>query len=848
MPKSYIHVYKHGNSIQHTYIEDGQRKFESIKYQPLLAYQSNERTEWKDVHGNYLKPRLFESMSEAHEWKEANKKMFDVYGDIKPEVAFIAENYVGDLIPQKQLMNIYALDIECFGSNGFPKSENPDDVITVVTFLNMVTKHYYVFGLADFEHKRKDVSYYRCNNEKHLLLSIIDFFNRQDIDIITGWYSTAFDIPYIVERIELVIGQDESKKLSPTRKLRKGHKIVNKREVTVYDIQGIISLDYLDLYQKFTFEMKESYQLDFIAKAEGVGQKLEFKEEYSDLNTLWLENPQRYVEYNIMDVELIDNLDKKLKFIDLAISYAYMMKCDISNIFGTVGPWDALLYSELRNKGVLVPPLKVNKLQEYPGGFVAEPIKGRVRWTSVFDIVSSYPNTICSYNISPDTIVDRRDVPYELQALIDDMENIEDYYDVLHPRLEEITNLLKKYNLCLCANGTVYTTERMGFLTDIVGRIFNDRKKVKNQIKELKKRGPIDGDVAQYEIDLGVLENRSQVLKIAVNSVYGALANIHFRFFDIRLASAITSSAQVSNRGVTRYITTKIPDISLVYGDTDSNFLSFEKLVAKRFPDGEPDPETVTKFILKFQDKILEPVIGEFFEVMGDTYNMYQRTIQMEAECIADTSIFLEKKKYAMHQLWKEGDWYISKPKLKIKGIEVVRSSTPAVVRAKLKEALGLIFESDNDTLIEFVENFKKDFYLMSFDSVAFPRGVNFYKDAFVNGEEVKEEYTLQSKSLPIAVRASLIFNRALEEHDLTDKYLPITSGSKIKFCYIKLPNKFRSDVLGMLTKMPDEFKPLYQIDYDTQWEKAFAAPLSKITDTIGWHIEQVATLEDFFS
>jgi DNA polymerase elongation subunit (family B) len=787
-------------------------------------------------------------MSEAAEWKEANKKMIDVYGDIRPEVAFIAENYIGDMFPQKAFMNIYAIDIECIGHKGFPKAANPEDFISCVTFLNMVTKQYYVLGLVDFKNTRRDVHYYKCRDEKHLLLSIADFVRRQEIDIITGWYSTAFDIPYIVERMELVLGEGASKDLSPTHKIRKGTKIVNKKEVTVYDIHGIIALDYLDMYQKFTFENKETYNLDFIAKAEGVGGKLEFKEDYGDLTTLYNQNPQLYIEYNIMDVELIDNLDMKLKFIDLAISYAYMMKCDIGNIFGTVAPWDALLYSELRGKGILVPPLKANHKEDYVGGFVAEPKRGRVKWVSVYDIVSSYPNTICSYNISPDTIINTNDLPEDLYRLICDMTDIEDYYNLDDPKLAEITKLLKKYSMCLCANGTVYTTERMGFLTDIVGRIFADRKKVKGQIKALKNKGPGDNK-AQYDLDLGVLENKSQVLKIAVNSVYGALANEYFRFFDIRLACAITSSAQVSNKGVTRYITTRLPDISLVYGDTDSNFLSFEKTVAKRYPNGEPDPETVTKFILKYQEKVLEPVINRFFVELGDTFNMYQRTIQMEAECIADVSIFVEKKKYAMHQLWKEGEWFIEKPKLKIKGIEVVRSSTPAVVRTKLKEALGLMFGADNESLIDFVESFKKEFYKMGFDAISFPRGVNFWKTVTdARGNETMEEYTIESKSLPIAVRASFVFNKALEDNHLEDKYLQISTGSKIKFCYIKKPNKFRSDVIGVLAKMPEEFNNHFKIDYDTQWEKAFAAPLTKILDCIGWTIEYVQTLEDFFS
>lgn len=857
--KSYINCVTIGKYVIHKYIEDGVRKVEKVQIQPLYGFRvKNSETEWKDIYGNSLSTIRFEDVFQAREWKKENKDVIEIYGDISPHIAFITENYNGLITPQKQHMNIYNFDIEVYAEpgKGFPKSDNPINIINAVTFQNMMTNQYYTFSLKDYTSKIPNLSYYKCNSEIDLLESIIDFINRQEIDILTGWNIEGFDIPYIVDRIRMLLGDDKVENLSPLKKVYKSSKIINKHEIAVYSILGIPILDYLELYQKFTFDNKESYTLDFIAKVELGEEKLKFKEEYGNLTNLYNENFELFIDYNIKDVDLICSLDQKLKFIDIAINYGYMMKCNIDDIFGTVKPWDALLYSELYNNKILCSPSKVVSSSDYLGGYVKEPSKGMHEWITVFDIVSSYPNQIISFNLSPETIVPDREILQieELKQIKMNYTGIEKCIDI--EQLDKIKPILEKYNVSFTCNGYFFKRNVQGFIPKIVSEIFNERVRIKGLVSDHKRRKEelkkmleecreyeyatkeeILKEIEDCERQMEYLQNRSMVLKICINSVYGCLGSNYFRYYDTRISSAVTWQGQLCARGVANYLQKNVDNISWRYSDTDSVFFSLDKVVKDRFKDTCPEKSKIVSFLSKYQDNFMIPVIDKFFDTMGKNLNAREMTIKMEHECLADLTIFVEKKKYVMRQLLKEGELLLDKPKLKIKGIEVVRSSTPQIVRDKLKSALQLILDTnDNDALIRFTNDFRKEFETLPFEKVASPRGVNL------------KEYNLNSNALPIQVRASLIYNKALKDLKLDEKYVSIGDGSKIKFSYIKMPNIFNSDTISCMDKMPEELSKKFEIDYKTQFEKTFNAPLKKIVETIGWVFEKNNTInEDFF-
>lgn len=828
--KSFISVVQYNNKIHHSYIENGVRKKEVVNYQPIRGFITEKESEWKDVYGNNLSTTRFPDMKSCSEWTKEQINILDVYGDIQNVPAFITENYPTDIPIQKEHMNIYNFDLECnVGSaGGFPKASDPENYINAITFQNMVTNQYYVYSLKDYTPTESNVTYTKCKNEEDLLEHIIDFLMIKNVDILSGYNINAFDIPYIVDRITLVMGEDKAKRLSPMNKLRKLDKIVNKKVTTTYFIEGIIIADYIELYKKFVFDGRESYSLDYISQYELGAGKLEYKDEHGNLNTLYQYDFRKFIDYNIKDVELVYLLEQKLHFIDIAIGYAYSMKCNIDDIFGTLKPWDSLLFSILYNKKILCNPSKYSSAEEFLGGYVREPVRGMQKWVEVVDIISSYPNQIIQSNMSPETILSNKEI-YSNNDLVWIKEGdwcLDNCIDI--EKLSTIQETLEKYNVTYTCNGQFFRRDKQGFIPEIVESVFNERLAIKGKIKEAKKRNATKGEI-EY------LENQSLITKIKINSLYGAMATEYFRWYDIRIASAVTHQGQLCARGAGEYVTKLYSDIDWIYSDTDSLFFSLNKTVNQRFKN-LPDKKTIAEFCMKYHNNVIVPTLKEFFAKLNTILNTFKPAVGMEFECLADVNIFIEKKKYVMQIVNKEGDWCLDNPKLKIKGIEVVRSSTPQCVRDKLKTALDLIFKTeDNDVLIDFIEEFRTEFYKLKYEQVAFPRGVNF------------SEYTLQSKSLPIAVRAAFIYNQALVNMNLHNKYLSIGDGGKIKFCYIKVPNVYRSDVIGVLDKLPEEMINTFKIDYPLQFKKAFLNPLEKIFDCIGWKLEKVNCLDDIF-
>lgn len=847
--KSYINVYQDSaRTLRHIYIEDGKVFDERVPFKPFLGVHamSSESTSWTDMYGKPARIKVFDSIPEMKEWKKENDVGLDILGDISPTIQFIATKYRKDIQIQKQGMIIWNIDIEVDvkAGEGFPRPESAAFPINAITIQDMVSKTYTTFSLKDYNNIRKDVSYVRCHSENDLINRFLHFFETQNPHIITGWNIQFFDIPYIVNRVNRVMGPEDVKKLSRERN-------VSKREATnsmgqkqlYYALQGHIIWDYYDLYKKYQLEPRERYTLSFIAQTELGKDKIDYSE-HGNLGELYENDFQKFIDYNIEDTTLVGDLDDKLGYIDLAISIMYKAKCTPDAIFGTVQPWDCLIYNEMLNRKILCPPNSRGIKEEFPGGYVKTPITGMHEWVVVYDIVSSYPNQIRSFNISPETIVSDRDLPDELRRVGEKLAFIKDPDDTdkdVCPcenidDIEKYTELFQKYDVCFTANGKFFRRSKEGIIPSIYSKLFNERLGYKKMGKEKKKEyNNTKNPVTKHEMEQADLY--SYTLKILLNSGYGSLANIHSRYFDLRIAEAITTNGQTCCRGVSNYLDNKYADITRVYNDTDSCFYNMSGILKKRFPKGVPNNQECLDFLLKFNKTVFEPSINGFFERLSVAMNMRELTIAMEAECIADISIHTAKKRYIMSKVWDEGVFHVEKPKLKIRGVEIVRTSTPQVVRDKLKEAVNLIFETkSNDALIEYVEQVKKDFFKMSFEDIAFPRSVTF------------SDYTLSSKGIPIGVRAALIYNKFIKDNKLTDKYQLISDGDKIKFILIKKPNKLGSNVVGIPTTLPEELAKHIQIDYDEQFAKTFIAPLESIFAAIGWTYEKKANLLDFFS
>ena len=356
----------------------------------------------------------------------------------------------------------------------------------------------------------------------------------------------------------------------------------------------------------------------------------------------------------------------------------------------------------------------------------------------------------------------------------------------------------------------------------------------------LKRKRQLENEISRYK-------NLQLAKKVQLNSAYGALGNEYFRFFDLRQAEAITFSGQLSIRWIgdklnlymNKLLKTEGVDY-VIASDTDSVYLHLGPLVDMVYGKKNIEEEKIVDFIDKACQEKIEPFIDKAYQELADYMNAFDQKMFMKREVIANKGIWTAKKRYILNVWDSEGVRY-GEPKLKMSGIEAVKSSTPGSCREKIKQALKVVMKGTEAEFHEFNRKFKEEFYTLPFEDVAFPRGVS----ELTKYESKTDVY---QKGTPIHVRGALIYNKMIQSKKLTLKYQSIKDGDKIKFCYMKLPNPTHENVLSVLNVLPKEFGLEKYIDYETQFEKAYLEPLKIIVNTFGWSAEPVASLRGFFT
>ena len=850
MSSFYTNVQVHGSSILLRSVENGKRERRKVKYLPSLFVPSSKPTEFTDVHGNHLSEVKPGTMRECRDFIEQYKDVdgFKIYGMQRYEYQFIADEYPGHIDWDLSHINMTNIDIEVESENGFPDPTLANEIINAITFKNNQGK-FVVLGLGEFNNTRDDVTYYRCRDEIDLLKRFIDEWSGDYPDIVTGWNVKFFDIPYLVNRIRKLLGEPMANRLSPWNYLADRTVFIMGREQRTYVPSGIAILDYLELYKKYApgGNSQESYKLDAIAEVEGIGRKLSYAE-YGSLHKLYKENHQLFIEYNIRDVELIERLEDKVKLIELVLTLAYDNKCNYDDVFTQVRMWDVIIYNHLKAKNVIIPPSTNHRKDEaYVGAHVKDPILGMHKWVASFDLNSLYPHLIMQYNISPDTLIEPTDYDGTLREFMS--RNTVTVDALLNKEIN--TGVLHAANVTLTPNGQFFTRERHGFLPELMEEMYNGRTIYKQKAIEAKKELEKETDPAKrFEIEKRIarFNNLQLAKKVSLNSAYGALGNEFFRFFDVRQAAAITTAGQLSIRWIERKINeymngllkTKDEDY-VIASDTDSIYLSLAQLVNKTIVSQNPSADT--KQIIRFMDRAckdrIEPFIDNAYDELAGYVNAYEQKMKMKREALADKGIWTAKKRYILNVYNNEGVEY-AKPKVKIMGLEMVKSSTPSYCRKILWESIDIILNKTQDDMIGMIETWRQEFRSRALSDIAFPRGVN-------GLEKFEDKQTVFSKGTPIHVRGSLLYNALIKRMGLDKVYPYIMEGEKIKFIYLKEPNTIQSNIISFPTILPKELDIEKYIDYNTQFDKSFIEPLKIILDAIGWKTEQVSSLEDFF-
>ena len=828
--KFYTSVEQTGNTILVRGYDHGLPFEDRVKFNPTLFLPSRVKEEWKTLDGRSVRPVQQGSIGDAKSFMEAHRDLedYEICGQTRFLNQYIFETYPDeDMKFDMNQIRIFTLDIETGAENGFPDIESADQEILLISIKDSTTGKITVYGSRPFMNTEKDVQYLQFQTEEGLLKAFIHDWQANCPDVITGWNVQLFDMPYIIRRIERILGEKEAKLLSPWKNIYPRRIFIKGREQLAYDITGVATLDYLELYRKFTYTNQESYRLDHIAFVE-LGQKKLDHSEYDTFKEFYTNDWQKFVEYNIIDVRLVDRLDDKMKLLELAVTMAYDAKVNFEDVYSQVRMWDNIIYVYLARQKIAIPPKrKSQKDAKYAGAYVKEPIPGIYDWVVSFDLNSLYPHLIMQYNLSPETLLPTRHPSANVEKLL--------AKEIDTSSLEGVT---------VCPNGTYYNTNKQGFLPKLMEKIYQERTIYKKKMLTAKQQYEKTPTVALQK-EISRCNNIQMARKIQLNSAYGAIGNEHFRYFRLEIAEAITLSGQLSIRWISdktnAYLNNilKTNDIDYVIAcDTDSMYLNLGPLVQKVFAGREADDEVIVGFLNKVCEVEFEKFIESSYQELATYVRAYAQKMKMKRENIASKGIWTAKKRYILNVWDSEGVRY-SEPKMKICGMETARSSTPAFFRDKLLKAYTIIINGSNDDVIKFIDDVREETKKQDYQNIAFPRGVN-------NLSKYQSRTDIYSKGTPIHVRGALLYNFYVRKHKIENKHALIQEGEKIKFLYLRTPNPIMENTISFMGRIPTEFNIEKYIDHKMQFEKSFYEPLKNVLNCIGWDSEKTISLLSF--
>ena len=813
--------------------ENGRHFATREKFYPTLFVPSNKKTKYKTLEGDYVESIEPGTVRDCREFikKYDGVENFKIYGNERYIYQYISEMYPEEEVKfDTTKIKISTIDIEVKTENGFPDVESAAEEVLLITVQDYTTKQIRTWGQGPFNNKQENVIYKGFRTEYELLNDFISWWmiETNTPEVVTGWNSELYDMPYLVRRIDRILGEKLMKRLSPWGLVTERETIIMGRKHISYDVGGVTQLDYLNLYKKFTYKAQESYRLDYIASVE-LGQKKLDHSEFDTFKDFYTKGWQKFVEYNIIDVELVDRMEDKMKLIELAITMAYDAKVNYNDVFYQVRMWDAIIYNYLKKRNNVIPPKeRSDKDAKYAGAYVKQPVPGKYDWVVSFDLNSLYPHLIMQYNISPETLRETRHPSVTVDKILN----------------QELTFELYK-DSAVCANGAMYRKDVRGFLPELMEKIYKDRTIYKKKML-VAKQDYEKTPTKALEKEIARCNNIQMARKIQLNSAYGAIGNQYFRYYKLANAEAITLSGQVSIRWIenkmngflNKILKTEEVDY-VIASDTDSIYLNMGPLVDKFLSHKSDDKTKVVELLDKICEDKLEPFIERSYKELADYVAAYDQKMIMKRENIAERGIWTAKKRYILNVWNSEGVQY-SEPKLKMMGIEAVKSSTPAPCRTMIKDGLKLMMNGTEEEVIDFIDKCRNDFKALPPEQIAFPRSVS-------DVVKYRSYSDIYSKGTPIHCRGALLFNHYIKEKKLDNKYSLITNGEKIKFVYLKKPNIIHENVISFIQDFPHELGLDKYIDYDLQFEKSFVEPLKAILDAIGWNVEKTVNLELFF-
>lgn len=843
----YTHVTQNRNQLLLRGYKNGKRVQRKVAYAPYLFVPDRTgKKEYKSLIGEKpLAKMQFTSIADAREFVEQYEGVsgFDYHGLTRWQYLFMNDEFPGMVDFDLGAVKTNFLDIEVDSIGGFPNISKADKEITAITLY--AGGVYYVFACYDYKVKDADVEFIRCANERDLLFRFLQVWRESDCDSVTGWNVEGFDLPYLYTRIEQICGKEAADSLSPwniTRKRKYFDKMGRENEAVV--LEGISTLDYLQLYLKFTYTRQEQYTLDYISKTELDDKKVDYKElGYESLADLQERNFDLYLDYNVHDVRLVVKLDQKMGFLNQAMTISYDAKINFEDSVTSVLLWDIIIHNHLLSQNIVVPRQKNgSKSEAIAGAYVKHPEIGVYEWLMSFDLNSLYPHLIMQYNISPETFI-RREFGITPDTVLDKAGWKKGW-----------GAYAKEHNVAIAGNGALFRRDKRGVLPELMQRYYDDRKKYKKMMIESQKKleaekagGKDPALLKQYESEIVLYNNLQLAKKVSLNSAYGALSNQWFRFYNDDMAEAITLSGQVSIRWAERAMNEYLNNLLfrdnskqtakdfVIASDTDSLYVSMD-LVVQRFMKDKTTEQKVA-MLDKIAEEKFQPYIDGFYQELCDHVNGFEQKMQMKREAIAERGIWSGAKRYIM-LVWNNEGVQFKEPKFKMTGIEAVRASTPTACRDMIKKGARIIIDLDQKKLHSFIEECKKEFYEAPVKDVARNSSVKDMK-----------KYRIGDMGVPSHVMGSLVYNDMIKKNNLDDKYPLIKDGDRVKFVRLKMPNPTQQQWVAFPNAyLPAELSLEKYVNRDDLADVGFLTPLNTIASAANMTLEQIATLDSFFA
>ena len=836
----------------HLYTWDDQGKPITVQstFEPYIYLETNNAPDAMSIFNSKLKKKRFRNQSDRIRYIKDNN-VERVFENLNVQQQFLIDTFweqnEKDEFSQYPL-KVYFIDIETYSPDAFPDTQNPEDPINVITIYNTLTDRYTVWGTKPFTKSNENTKYIYCKTERELFQKFLDYFAGNYPDILSGWNSEFFDVPYIINRMSKILGEDEAKRLSPVGLIR-ARTFMGKfgREQTRWHIEGISCVDYLEIYRRFCPVLRESYKLDAIGEIELDQRKIDYGD--TDLASLSEDNWELFVEYNIQDVTLLVNLEKKLQYLQLLRMIAYAGLTTFEGALGSLSVITGLCAIRARTKGKRIPTF-VKEIKEgtkqNEGAYVGEPEKGFQEHVVSFDANSLYPNMMITLNLSPETKVGKIIERTNTEVVVKHIKG-----PTYTLTTEQFAAFVKKEEIAISKANILFTQKEKGVIPETVDHYYKKRVELKKLLTTAKKAaysiGEADPRYKKLQHKIDNLNIRQHTIKILINTIYGYFGNKHSPLGDDDLANSITLTGQAvikqSNQILINYIKSKAnltdaeinESTPIIYNDTDSSYISIKHLIKAQGIETYNKKGLITPEYYQAVQDIEDHLNIEIKKWGADELGSSDCRLIFKREAIADVGLFLQKKRYVLHLLDIEG---IPCNKFKYTGVEVVRTSMPAPIKPRVKSIIETMLTTKdlaatNKIFTETYDIFKN----LPIEDIASVMGIKGY-----------EKYSRDSKGfetakrMPIHVKAAYYHNLLVDKFGIDRKYEKIASGDKIRYFYVRKPNRYGISVIGYKYYYPKEFVEIFEPDYELMFEKIIFSTIERFYEAVNWTLKRPGT------